>query len=173
VEWFFDNNWPWQNNGLGIDTWYLLPYSRGFVHSVSSDPFDAPDLNVRYMTVPIDMDIQIQGLRGARKIFQTEPLKSLLVQEENIPGDKVPDNADGGAYQDWLAWMKSTGNSGPNPQHSESVHHPIGTCSMTLQEHGGVVSSDFKVIKLKTCESSMLQCCRCLFPLTCNQHFME
>ncbi|WVQ94469.1 hypothetical protein IAU59_001548 [Kwoniella sp. CBS 9459] len=135
VEAFFDTGFP--NGGLGIDLWQLVPFSRGTVSIQSNDPFSYPSVDPRYFAADVDMQIQIAGLRMARKIFQTDPLKS-IVTEENAPGfDTVPDNnGDGGSDDDWRAWIQ---------QGFSSVHHPIATCSMMSQDLGGVVGSDLRV----------------------------
>ncbi|WVR03979.1 hypothetical protein IAU60_000978 [Kwoniella sp. DSM 27419] len=133
VEAFFDTGFP--NGGLGIDLWQLLPFSRGTVAITSTDPFSYPTVDPRYFSADVDMQIQIAGLRQARRIFQTAPLKD-LVSWENAPGfDTVPDNF-GGSDDDWRNWI----NNG-----FASVHHPIATCSMMSQDLGGVVGSDLRV----------------------------
>ncbi|ODO09253.1 hypothetical protein I350_02853 [Cryptococcus amylolentus CBS 6273] len=134
VELFFDTGFP--NGGLGVDMWSLLPFSRGHVKIASTNPFDYPDIDPRYFAAEVDMDIQIAGVRMARKIFQTAPLKS-IVTEENAPGyDSVPEDGNGGSDEDWKNWIEDG---------FASVHHPIATCSMMSQDLGGVVGSDLKV----------------------------
>ncbi|KAK6907153.1 hypothetical protein I204_00044 [Kwoniella mangroviensis CBS 8886] len=134
VEVFFDSGFP--NGGLGIDLWQLLPFSRGTVKIKSTDPFEYPDLDPRYFAADVDLQIQIAGLRMARKIFQTAPLRS-IVTEENAPGyGTVPEDGNGGSDEDWSKWIIDG---------FSSVYHPIATCSMMSQELGGVVGSDLKV----------------------------
>ncbi|WWC68790.1 uncharacterized protein I206_102725 [Kwoniella pini CBS 10737] len=134
VEAFFDSGFP--NGGLGIDLWQLLPFSRGTVKITSTDPFNYPSIDPRYFSADVDLKIQIAGLRMARKIFQTSPLRS-IVTEENAPGyNEVPENNDGGSDEDWSNWILNG---------FSSVHHPIATCSMMSEELGGVVGSDLKV----------------------------
>ncbi|WVQ73809.1 hypothetical protein IAR50_003390 [Cryptococcus sp. DSM 104548] len=134
VELFFDTGFP--NGGLGLDTWSLLPFSRGYVRITSIDPFEYPEVDPRYFAAEVDMDIQVAGLRMARKIFQTAPLRGIVV-EENAPGyDAVPEDGNGGSDEDWKAWIQDG---------FASVHHPIATCSMMSQSLGGVVGSDLKV----------------------------
>ncbi|WWC60111.1 uncharacterized protein I303_102675 [Kwoniella dejecticola CBS 10117] len=134
VEAFFDSGFP--NGGLGIDLWQLLPFSRGTVQITSTDPFTYPSIDPRYFAADVDLKIQIAGLRMARKIFQTAPLRS-IVTEENAPGyDAVPENGDGGSDDDWSKWIIDG---------FSSVHHPIATCSMMSEELGGVVGADLKV----------------------------
>ncbi|WWD16664.1 hypothetical protein CI109_101094 [Kwoniella shandongensis] len=134
VEHFFDTGFP--NNGLGIDMWQLLPFSRGTVEITSTDPFTYPTVDPRYFSADIDMQIQIAGARMARKIFQAAPLRT-IVTEENAPGyDAVPEDGNGGSDDDWRNWITDG---------FASVHHPIATCSMMSQDLGGVVGADLKV----------------------------
>lgn len=73
VELFADTGFP--NGGLGFDTWQLMPFSRGTVKIQSSDPFSYPAIDPRYFAADVDMQIQVQGLRLARKAFQAAPLR--------------------------------------------------------------------------------------------------
>ncbi|WRT65517.1 uncharacterized protein IL334_002462 [Kwoniella shivajii] len=134
VEAFFDNGFP--NGGLGIDLWQILPFSRGTVQITTADPFTYPTVDPRYFSADVDLQIQTAGLRMARKIFQTAPLRS-IVTEENAPGyDTVAEDGNGGSDDDWRKWIVDG---------FSSVHHPIATCSMMSQDLGGVVGSDLKV----------------------------
>ncbi|WWC87683.1 uncharacterized protein L201_002574 [Kwoniella dendrophila CBS 6074] len=134
VEAFFDSGFP--NGGLGIDLWQLLPFSRGTVKITSTDPFTYPEVDPRYFSADVDLQIQTAGLRMARKIFQTAPLRS-IVTEENAPGyDTVPEDGQGGNDDDWKNWILDG---------FSSVHHPIATCAMMSENLGGVVGSDLKV----------------------------
>ncbi len=148
AEYFFDSGFP--NGGLGIDLWQLLPFSRGHVSIVSNDPFQYPTVDPRYFSADYDMEVQIASCRQARKIFQTNPLNS-LVNNENAPGfSTVPDDSNGGGWNDWYNWIQ---------QGFASVHHPIATCMMATQDLGGVVDEDLKVYgvsNLRVVDASVL-----------------
>ncbi|KAJ7443915.1 hypothetical protein B0H11DRAFT_2090193 [Mycena galericulata] len=122
-------------SGVYSNVWQLLPFSRGIVNIVSSDPFLYPNVHVNYFNVSFDLDVQVAGAKLMRKIFKTAPLSELSTGEI-LPGAAVPDNAQGGTDADWQAWILET---------FRSVAHPLGTASMMRRELGGVVDAYLKV----------------------------
>ncbi|KAL9939432.1 hypothetical protein V8E36_001249 [Tilletia maclaganii] len=139
VEYFVDSGYP--NNGFGVDLWPLLPYSRGSVKASSASTFGRSLIDARYFSVPFDMDMQVQGCRGVRRVFQTAPVSDLFANGETQPGFDVsqggiPDGPNKGAYARWQTWIA---------QNFGSVSHPIGTCALAPRENGGVVSPVFTV----------------------------
>lgn len=138
VEFFGDSGFP--ASGFGIDTWQMLPFSRGSVHATSATGFSRSTINPNYFSVPADMQITIAGLRGARKVLKSSAVSQALGQSESIPGfTRIPDGTNQGRYDRWANWILD-----PNGGFS-SVAHPIATCSMLPEADGGVVSSDFLV----------------------------
>ncbi|KAJ7113056.1 alcohol oxidase [Mycena epipterygia] len=117
---------------IAINAWQLLPFSRGSVHIVSTNPFDLPNVHVNYFNVSFDLDVQVAGAKLVRKILKTPPLSDLSTGEL-IPGPVVPDN---GTDADWQAWILQT---------FSSTAHPLGTASMMRRELGGVVDAHLKV----------------------------
>ena len=139
-EHFFDTGYP--ADSYGIDTWCLLPFSRGSVHITSKNGFEKPEVDPNYFAIPIDMDMQVAALRANRRVFQTSPLHDLLKRDETVPGfDHIPDDPNHGSYAKWQAWILGTDGTGG----FGSVSHPIATCSMIPKEDGGVVDPEFKV----------------------------
>ncbi|KAJ3510668.1 hypothetical protein NLJ89_g4541 [Agrocybe chaxingu] len=132
VELFSDTGYPTK---LGMLVWNLLPFSRGSVSITSSNPFQKPKVQVNYFSVDVDLDIQVNGARLARKILTTAPMSSLSTGEQ-IPGGAVPDNAQRGSDADWKAWIRSK---------FDSVAHPVGTAAMMRRSLGGVVDAQLKV----------------------------
>lgn len=131
---FFDSGYP--NGGFGLDSWGLLPFSRGSVEIVSRDAFEKPQVDPRYFSAGFDMDVQVAGMRFGRQAFKTAPLAD-IVSGENQPGYAlVPDSATGGSDADWSQWIQSTFGS---------VSHPIATCMMASRELGGVVDGNLVV----------------------------
>ncbi|KAJ7680038.1 glucose oxidase, partial [Mycena rosella] len=114
-------------NEFGASGWQLLPFSRGTVQIVSTDPFEYPNVHVNYFNVSFDLDVQVAGLKLLRKIFKTPPLSDLSTGEI-IPGSAVPDDGAGGTDADWQAYIL---------QNFASVLHPLGTASMMRRELGG------------------------------------
>ncbi|KAF7364291.1 Glucose oxidase [Mycena sanguinolenta] len=120
---------------IAVNLWQLLPFSRGQVAIVSTDPFEYPNIHVNYFNVSFDLDIQVAGLKLLRKIFRTPPISDLSTGE-TVPGAAVPDDAEGGSDADWEAYIMA--NFG-------SVMHPVGTTAMLRRELGGVVDAHLKV----------------------------
>ena len=69
------------SDGLGVNTWGLLPFSRGNVsiavrtspaslslrlthHMQSTDPFAKPNIRVGYLSVDFDLAVAIAGARA-------------------------------------------------------------------------------------------------------------
>ncbi|PWN38470.1 alcohol oxidase [Meira miltonrushii] len=144
VKGIFEEQWPVSEtffitlgDSFMQQMWALLSFSRGYVHATSSNTWDAPKLNPRYWSAPIDMDIQVAANRGARRIFNTNAMKSDLQSAESMPGyDKIPQTSDQGDYNQWRDYILNG---------FESVWHPIGTAAMMPRNLGGVVDSQFKV----------------------------
>ncbi|KAJ7175007.1 hypothetical protein C8R43DRAFT_1084725 [Mycena crocata] len=119
--------------------WELLPFSRGTVQIVSSDPFEYPNLHVNYFNVSFDLDVQVAGMKFMRKVFKTPPLSDLSTGEV-LPGSAVPDADQNGSNADWQAYILE--NFG-------TATHPVGTASMMRRELGGVVDAHLKVYDTK------------------------
>lgn len=93
--------------------------STGSVKLKSRDPKDAPVIHLNHLTSEDDMSRMVECFRLARKLAQTEPLKSLIV-EEIYPGPTVGDsNAE---IRDALAKGVST------------LQHPCATARMGLAD---------------------------------------
>lgn len=143
AELFGDSGYP--RSGFGIDYWSLLPFSRGTVHSKDVSGFSSPIVDPRYFTTPLDMEITVAGLRGARKTLMSDAMK-VLGETESVPGfdasqGGIPSGSLYGRYDRWVNWVLH-GNGGNG---FSSVHHPIGTAAMLPEADGGVVDSNFKL----------------------------
>jgi choline dehydrogenase len=75
-----------------------------------------------------------EGLKLARTVGQTEPLKNVITSELS-PGENVTTD------EQWDAWIL-------NDFHTE--YHPSGSCSMLPKDKGGVVDANLKVHGLGT-----------------------
>lgn len=114
---------------VGIDAWNLIVLTRGSVHVQSSNPWDHPIVNPNYFGHDFDLAVQTAVCRQSREVFQTEPLAS-LIKDEDVPGDLVTD-----PYQ-WEDWVKGT---------FTSVWHYIATLAMMKEDLGGVVDERLRV----------------------------
>ena len=93
---------------------YVQPKSRGRLLLRSSDPRESPAMNANYLAQVSDEDGLLAGVKWMRRIFQTEPLKSLVLQEDS-PGEACQTD---GELRDFLHRTAST------------FCHPSGTCKM-------------------------------------------
>ena len=99
---------------IGAAVVLLTPDSRGHMELKSPDPLDAPTFHPNYLSDPGDIRRSIAGLRLMRRIANTAPLASRII-EERVPGASVATD------EQWLAHLKTCGNSG---------WHRVGTCRM-------------------------------------------
>jgi choline dehydrogenase len=97
-----------------ILTSVMTPRSRGTVRLRSSDPRDAPRIDLGLFTDPDDMARMLDAIRIARRLAATEPLSGLL-GDELMPGAGANDD-------DALAAAVRAA--------CEIYHHPVGTCRM-------------------------------------------
>lgn len=101
-------------SGVTANVCQLRPFSRGTVRISSSDPMRPPDIDPRYLDDPRDGAALVAGLRLARRIFGTPPLRDMVL-EEHWPGPAVHTD------EEMLAHVRANGST---------VFHPVGTCSM-------------------------------------------
>ena len=74
--------------GLTLAPCLLRPKARGSVRLRSSKPDDQPVVDCNFFGDPDDLRLTIAGLRHARDILETEPLRS-KVQVEILPGPDI------------------------------------------------------------------------------------
>ncbi|EPS98728.1 hypothetical protein FOMPIDRAFT_1125896 [Fomitopsis schrenkii] len=104
-------------------------FSRGTIHSTSSDPHKEPELDPRYFEQEIDLEMFSETVKYTRKLAEVSPLKDMIVNETN-PGPEVKDDAQ---IRDWIKKCLST------------TWHTSSSCSMLPKEHNGVVDPELKV----------------------------
>jgi len=105
------------------------PFSMGHLWIATPNAFDYPIIDPGYLTHPADVILLREGLKLARKIGQSPPLKDKL-QDEVFPGPAVQSDAD------WDAWLRL--NVG-------TEYHPSCTCAMLPYNLGGVVDPNLRV----------------------------
>lgn len=102
----------------------LRPRSRGRLRLVSGRPEDRPLLQPRFLEHPSDLAVLIRGVREARRIFATDPIRRHL-GTELFPGPG----------------MQSDEQLAESVRSSlMTVYHPVGTCRM------GSASDAFAVV---------------------------
>ena len=93
----------------------LRPESAGRLTLRSARMEDHPEIHPNYLATETDCRTIVEGVRIARRIAATEPLKSRLTGE-HAPGAGVGDDSE--AILDWVRRTATT------------IYHPTGTCRM-------------------------------------------
>ena len=112
-----------------------FPLSRGSSHITCSDPSSKPTIDPRYLSHPLDLEVQARLLRYAETIVRTEPLAKLVKQ-----GGKGRRNT--GAPADLSDLDVAKGYARLS---ALSCWHPTSTCAMLPRERGGVVDPKLRV----------------------------
>jgi choline dehydrogenase len=99
--------------GFTMSVCQLRPESRGYVRIQSTDPLVPPKMVANYLATEHDRNTSVEAVKFARKIAQTEPLKSLITREIK------PDNPQ--SDTDLLEFCRNNG---------ATIFHPTGTCQM-------------------------------------------
>ncbi|KAJ4286617.1 hypothetical protein N0V88_007906 [Collariella sp. IMI 366227] len=107
----------------------MHPFSRGSVHIDPKDPRGKPVIDAKYMGNEYDHRALVEAGRFARKIANTEPLRSLW-KAETEPGEDVQTD------EQWFAFAKKA---------MGIFYHPVGTCAMLPRRDGGVVDPELRV----------------------------
>lgn len=100
----------------------LNPVSTGSVHIHSMEAHDAPELRMNYLVHGDDAAFNVRALRRLRELFR-QPAIAAFIEQEGLPGDAVAND------DELLTYMRENG---------ESVHHPVGTCRMGVDENAVV-----------------------------------
>ena len=108
----------------------LRPESAGHLELVSADAADYPAIYPNYLATKTDCDTIVAGIKIAREICRTEPVKSMIT-EEYAPGASVADDDD----ESILEWARNT---------ATTIYHPTGTCKMG-QDKMAVVDERLRV----------------------------
>ena len=108
----------------------LRPESVGHLELVSADASDYPAIYPNYLATKTDCDTIVAGIKIAREICRTEPVKSMIT-EEYAPGASVAADDD----EAILEWARNT---------ATTIYHPTGTCKMG-QDKMAVVDERLRV----------------------------
>jgi choline dehydrogenase-like flavoprotein len=107
----------------------MHPFSRGNVHINAKDPYGKPVIDPKFMSNQYDHKALVEAAKFARRIANTEPIKSAW-KTETEPGEAVQTD------EQWLAYAKKV---------MASFYHPVGTCAMLPRKDGGVVDAELRV----------------------------
>jgi len=112
----------------------MQPRSRGRLKLVSRDPRDTPQIDPALLSHPKDLDEMIDGVKLARQIAASAPLKNHL-NEEKWPGSAVRTERE----------IAAAARTSVVP-----YNHPVGTCRMGKSDDpGAVVSSRGRVYRFE------------------------
>ncbi|MBO0763045.1 MAG: GMC family oxidoreductase N-terminal domain-containing protein [Hyphomicrobiaceae bacterium] len=100
--------------GMTVASWQQRPESRGWVRLSSGDPFAAPLIQPNYLAEESDRRVLLAGMKLARRLLRTEPLRPYY-DHEAFPGEKVESD------EELLGAAKQRGTT---------TFHPAGTCRM-------------------------------------------
>ncbi|GEP09071.1 GMC family oxidoreductase [Methylobacterium gnaphalii] len=103
---------PW--SGCTFSVCQLRPESRGTVTLRNADPFEAPVMRANYLATETDRRCTVEGMKFARRLAATGPLRALLTEEVK-PGRAVEGD------EALLDFARASG---------ATIFHPSGTCKM-------------------------------------------
>lgn len=118
---------PVPGNFVSLGAALLHPLSRGSVHINSSDAADAPSIDPKYFSNPLDVEVLAHYVLFLEKLAASQPLASLLKPDgkRNHPTAHHNDLA---AAKEYVKASVISNN------------HPACTCAMKPNGHGGVVN---------------------------------
>ncbi|MEM9850576.1 MAG: GMC family oxidoreductase N-terminal domain-containing protein [Pseudomonadota bacterium] len=107
---------PHRFSGFTASVLQLRPESAGHLALRSPSMDDAPEIHPNYLATDTDQRTIVAGIKVARRIADTSPLKEAIT-EEYAPGRAVAFDDDEGT----LDWARNT---------AVTIYHPTGTCKM-------------------------------------------
>ncbi|MFT4820212.1 MAG: choline dehydrogenase, partial [Candidatus Azotimanducaceae bacterium] len=105
---------PMEGEGISIHVCQLRPESRGEVTLASKDPHADPVIKANYLDSDNDMNVMVEGVKVARKIFNTSTFQKIVGPEHESSRDAVTDD-------EIKMFIRKT---------AETIYHPVGTCKM-------------------------------------------
>lgn len=128
-ELFFD-----ASGSINFDIWNLLPFSRGYIHINSADPYlRETSNNPRYLQNELDVLGQAAATKLGREYSSKGAMAEYWASETAPTEEKVALGAD---LDVWAEYIKD---------HFRANYHAVGTASMMTRELGGVVDSKARV----------------------------
>ncbi|KAH8600666.1 choline dehydrogenase [Bisporella sp. PMI_857] len=112
----------------------MHPFSRGTVHINTTSPLSKPVIDPRYLSNEYDIQAAIAGIKRAREIALSPPLRDVWVSEYEPGFGAVP--LGDGQDEKWREYVLNT---------TLSIFHPLGTCAMLPRTEGGVVDNNLRV----------------------------
>ncbi|KAG4428743.1 hypothetical protein IFR05_015774 [Cadophora sp. M221] len=113
----------------------LVPFSKGNITLASASIFDAPRINLGWLTDPKDAEVAVAAFKRARQIWDTAPGKAIRLGAEIVPGPAVQTDAQ------ILEYIRGS---------AQQIWHASSTCKMgKATDAEAVVDSKGKVFGVK------------------------
>ncbi|KAH9906200.1 hypothetical protein F4778DRAFT_636217 [Xylariomycetidae sp. FL2044] len=120
----------YDENCMTVVTILNHPFSRGSVHITSPAVREKPEWDPKYLSHPLDMELQARHVQYVENLITTAPFSAVLK-----PGGRripvVAATGGGDELEDAREIVR---------QHSMSIFHPTGSLAMLPREQGGVVN---------------------------------
>ncbi|KAI0518554.1 oxidoreductase [Xylaria bambusicola] len=123
---------PQPGKHLIIATILAMPLSRGTVHIVSNDPAEKPEVDPKYLSHHLDVEVFARNVMFIESLARSEPLSDVLKQPLE-PSTPLAHMTDLDAAKRYVQ------------SRAISMWHPAGTCSMLPEEIRGVVDDHLRV----------------------------
>ncbi|KAK5634994.1 hypothetical protein RRF57_010707 [Xylaria bambusicola] len=123
---------PQPGKHLTIAVILAQPLSRGTVHIVSNDPAEKPEIDPRYLSHYLDVEVFARNVMFIESLAKSAPLSDVLKQplQPSTPLARMTDLDAAKRY------MQSR---------AISMWHPAGTCAMLPEDIRGVVDDHLRV----------------------------
>ena len=121
-----------EGHGFTIGPTLIRPLSRGYLTLRSSDPFEAPSIQPRYLESETDMQVLVNGVKMACELAQTKPFSAYR-------GPAVYDGLQMCGNNEIADYVRNT---------VETIYHPVGTCKMGTDAMA-VVDARLRVHEIK------------------------
>ncbi|TRX92990.1 hypothetical protein FHL15_006128 [Xylaria flabelliformis] len=137
---------PQPGQHFTIATVLAQPLSRGTVHIVSNNPAEAPEIDPKYLSNPLDVEVFAKHIMYIESIAKSAPLSGVLKQplHPSSPHGHMTDLNAAKRYME---------------SRTISMWHPAGTCAMLPEQAGGVVDNYLRVYgvsNLRVVDSSVV-----------------
>lgn len=146
------------SNPIHVNVVLLHPKSRGRIKLKSASPFDYPLIDFNLLSDKDNFDIEslYRGVRLILKLIDTDALSSI---NATLAFDRFPgcSHTEPLSKDYWYCYLRKV---------SDTLHHPVGTCSTGTSPKTAVVDKTLKVFGvdgLRVADASVIP-----FPLTCN-----
>lgn len=129
----FDHGRKRENqSGICMHVCQLRPASRGRILLENADPLSDPKIQAGYLSAPGDLEVMVEGVKIARRIFGMKSFSSIIGEEHSSSQGRETDEEIAGFIRDY----------------AETIYHPVGTCKMGSDEMS-VVDDQLRVIGIK------------------------